>query len=96
MSLGRGWLMRTTECACTPGQECTACRQIRKATDRMLHHPHAHAAGMGFNQQESDPVAWANYRTSLADVRAALVLACGRSVDEIDPATGHYTPRRPT
>lgn len=68
--------------------DCQTCRNMRRAMTAFL--ANAQARLTGDTIQESDPVLWADAQTSYHDLRAALCLAGGVSVDEIDPATGHY------
>lgn len=59
---------------------------VRAATTRLLR--------VADQARRSDPVLRADGRTSVADARAALCIAQGMPVDEIDPASGHDLTRR--
>lgn len=59
---------------------------VRAATARLL--------CVADQARRLDPVLRADGRTSVADARAALCLAQGVPLDEIDPASGHDLTRR--
>lgn len=68
-----------TACTCRPGVRCEACRQRGVATRRLMRVAADH----------TDPVEWADRRTSLNDARTALCLATGVPVEHVHPASGH-------
>lgn len=69
-------------------RRCRTCRDMRRATVNLLTNPRARLCGN--SPHDSDPVLWADAQTSYHDLRAALCLAAGATLDEIDPVTGHY------
>ena len=71
-----------------PVPHCVQCRQIGRAVVALLTNPRGRLAGS--SKVHADPVLWADAQTSYHDLRAALCLAKGATVDQVHPVTGHY------
>jgi hypothetical protein len=84
--------MRLHDRRTCPERGCVTCRRGRRAHLAFITNPRARLTGD--TRQQSDPVLWADAQTSYHDLRAALCLALGAGVDDVDPCTGHLLATR--
>lgn len=69
-------------CTCKPGLRCQPCAERGRATLLLLR-------VAPIDPYNLDPVALADARTSACDARAALCIAMGRPVEQINPSSGN-------
>lgn len=72
---------------------CPTCWDMARAHLNLVTNPRARLTGS--SRLDSDPVLWHDAQTSYHDLRVALCLAGGVSVDDIHPVTGHYVQNQP-
>lgn len=81
-------MTRYAPCTCQPGHRCQRCA-IRQRAIYLLTRVAPHTP-----DRFTDPVRYWDAYTSGCDARTALSLACGATVDQIDPVYGTHPPLR--